>query len=358
MHTIQTRFRSPWLVALLWVVLPTLARARPITWEHDAFLAQAVKRAQKQNMQLLIKIGVQWCPGCLKLQKELANPVLARHLKRYIRLAYDAEIGEGQDVARRYNAIAFPTLLVVGPDGLELDRITGELPAADLLKRLQSIKDGSGTLAKLEQKLGKTPDDFELRLEVGTAWAFKGDRQKAEEHLNRLIEADPKNKKGFAAKAMLVKGKYLQFRSLNDFKQAEQTLRALRSIYSDSDEARSALYPLARVLHRQKKTKAALKMLTYDIRSAADHRRVAFFCLRENVELKTGLNHALLAAKQEGERAKHWSTLAEIQELVDQSKQALVSWTKALSLDPTNTWYKDRLEQLKLASKLSTKAKH
>ena len=53
----------------------------------------------------------------------------------YLRVAYDAEEGEGKDVAERYNAIAFPTLLVLDADGNEVRRQVGAFRTGNDLAR-------------------------------------------------------------------------------------------------------------------------------------------------------------------------------------------------------------------------------
>lgn len=345
-------FVLPALSLLVWPGAPNAKG--PARWERAPFLAKAVVRAAKAQRRLLVKVSTAWCSSCRKLDRVLSDSKVVGELAGYLRLAYDAEVGEGRDVARRYNVITFPTLLVIGADGLERDRITGYKTATKLLERLAEIKSGRGTLARLEKELTLRPGDLALRLRVGTGWALKGQRVPAEKHLSRVVAADPRNAKGLAARALLVRGKYLLLRSLKRFEEAEQVLRDLRRRFPASPEARRAAYPLARALHGQKRTAAAIKLLVAETRRAGKaseraeaHQTVAWFCLSNRVALDEGLRQARLAVKLAPKDASSWATLAQLLQAKKQREQALRAWQKAIKLDPNDAWYRRRRDQLR-----------
>jgi len=334
--------------ALLPVATAPAASAAGADWKQDPSLRQEVARAGSQNRRLLVKVSTAWCPACRQLDRVLARPEVRRALAAYVRLAYDAEVGEGEDVARRYNAITFPTLLVLGGDGLELDRLTGDFAAPALLAGLKAIEDGSGTVVRLEQQLARRPDDLALRLRVGRAWALKGRRVQAERHLARVVAGDPRNARGLAAAALLVQGKYLLLRSLKEHRAAAEVLRGLRRRFPAAPEAGQALYPLARALHGQGQTAAALALLVAPTRNAkapgkqraAAHYRVAWFCWYLEVATDKGLRHAEQAVQLDPKDAESWAALALLQGRAGKVSEARASWGRALALEPDNRWYK------------------
>jgi hypothetical protein len=203
-----------------------------------------VVRAREQGRPLLLKVVGERCPGCADLERELARPWLAGLLASYTRLAYHAGQGEGWHVARRYNVLLYPTLLLISEDGNERGRITGAAPAAELLRRLVAIRDGSATLEALQQRLQRNPEDQALRLKLGTAWALRGDRPRAEALLNRLLAAARAPGAPLAAlyapRALLVRGHYLELLSPGRGRAARATLRQLQAEYPGTDEAREA----------------------------------------------------------------------------------------------------------------------
>ena len=164
-------------------------------WEP--FLAQVVAQAQKQQKRVLIRVDGPNCKDCKKLDQILAKAKLENMLRAY----YHAEKGEGQDVAKRYHVVAFPTVLIVEKTGVEKGRITG---VQDWQKKYRGILDGSRSLLRLEAKLATGLGDSKLRLQVGTELALKGERKKALKHLDLVIAQD----KVLAKQAKLVKRKY------------------------------------------------------------------------------------------------------------------------------------------------------
>jgi thioredoxin-like negative regulator of GroEL len=336
-------------VASLLVILSLLVAAEASAgdgWGDSPPLAPAVKRAADAKRLLLLKVSTAWCPACRRLERVLREPRVKAALSDLLRLAYDAEEGEGKDVAQRYNVVAFPTLLVIGGDGRERGRVTGDPPAAELVAALQKIRDGSGTLARLEQRLAARPDDLALRLQVGTAWAMRGVRRTAMEHLDKVVAADPDNRRGLAAEAQLVRGTFLLLRSLGDHGSAAETLRALRARFPRAPQAKAAIYPLAQALHGLKRTAEALRVLEEGARDADGHDAVAWFCLRHNLALARGLAHARRAVAAAPRRADLWANLATLQAMIGQREQAIASWSRAATLEPDNPRHRRQRELL------------
>lgn len=342
------------LHASLWVavlMVPAAAMAQP-TWIHHRPLRPAVKAAKSR---LLVKVTTTWCgatnPSCRELENLLARPEVARRLRAFRLLAYDGEQGEGQSVARRYSVGFFPTLLVIDRKGREVDRLTGHLPQKQLTQWLDEAISGKGTLAGLEARLSRRPKDMALRLRVGALWALRGRRAKAVRHLDRVIRAaggsdvpsrSRKPAEVLAARAMLIKGQFLELRALRDPRAAEATLRALRLRFPTSPEAMQAVYPLARAMHGIKRTKAALRLLSWWARTPEQHQKVAWFCHRNRVDAKRGLRHARAAVKARPGQALMWATLACVQDLAGDRAAAGRSWGKALRLDPYRRWYQQQ----------------
>jgi thioredoxin 1 len=56
----------------------------------------------------------------------------------FVRFFLDTE-PEGERLARKFRVNGFPTLIVLNPEGNEVDRLVGEMSAPDLIKALKSI---------------------------------------------------------------------------------------------------------------------------------------------------------------------------------------------------------------------------
>lgn len=320
--------------ALALLVAITATPASAAAWKQAPLLRGEVERAAKEDRKLLISICTPWRARCRAQARLLAAPKLRRALRGLVLLAYDAESGEGEEVARRYNVVTFPTLLLVGGDGLEVGRITGRVTR----EGLEALRDGSGTLAALEKRLDGRPADLPLRLRVGAAWAHRGQRGPAERHLARVIAADPANTRGLAARAMLLRGDHLLLRGLGQHRPAEQALRALMERFPAAPEAARAREALARALHLQGKTRAAVALL------ARDPDALTRFCWRHGAALQRGLRSARQALEL-AETAERWAALALIQQRTGDLRGARIAWGRAARLDPADPWYRGRGSQ-------------
>ncbi len=325
--------------------------ALPEGWEDGPPLAPAVQRAAAARKLVLVLVSTSWCPSCRVLERSLADAAVRARLAPYLRLGYDAEAGEGVDVARRYNAIAFPTLLVLGGDGRERGRVTGDLPPAKLLAALERIRDGSETLAALERQLARSPGDLALALKLGSEWALRGERTRALRHLERVLAADPENRRGLAAAALYARGKYLELRSRKEYAAAERTLAELRRRFPRAREASAALYSLAQAIHALGRSAAALELLEGWARSADEHDTVAWFCLRQGLRAPACLRHAEQATALKASDSSYWSNRSELEELLGKREAALASLRRALALrSPAEARDRLRLKRLEAAS--------
>ena len=49
------------------------------------------------------------------------------------------EKGEGPEVAKRYSISAYPTMLVINPDGTVAGKVVGSLPMEKILEEMEKI---------------------------------------------------------------------------------------------------------------------------------------------------------------------------------------------------------------------------
>lgn len=351
-------------VTLLLLSMPQTASAG--TWIVSPRLAPAVKAARTR---LLLKVKTSGCllttPACSMLESGLRQATVQRRLAGYQLLAYDAEQGEGQDVAQRYNVVVFPTLLVIDNKGREVHRLTGHQPPKALASWLDRHTSGKGDLAALTARVKDHPQDLKLRLQLGTAWAMRGHKASALKHLRRVIDHAgtpqlPSQARSLehrmAARAMLIRGQLLELRSLKNHQAAAETLRSLRVRYPTSPEASAAIYPMARAMHGLKRTKSALRLLRWWARSAAQHSAVARFCLRHKVALPRGLVHARKAVKLAPGGATLWATQGLLLRALGDHRGAGRSFARAVKLDPRQKWYRQQLlRSKKMLQKPTTK---
>lgn len=337
-------------VLLLWA---TSARAGSI-WKTAPPLADILKEAAKKDTRLVIKLTTRWCAPCRKLEAELVTPAVMTHLGAYHRLAYDGRSGEGLDIARRFNVVTFPTLLLIDARALELGRVSGYRSGPSLLAELRGIEDGSFSLDRLEKALARSPGDLALQLKLGKAWALRGERGRAEKHLAGILtlasggKKVPTEKKAaartLAPAALLIRGKLLELFSLKDPAQAERTLRALVAAYPRSAEAgRAGLY-IAWALLDQGKTRAGHRALSrWAGGESSRELAAASLCLRDDRAPEAAARHARGAVALNPDSGAAWAMLGRALFRVDRTRLAVNSMARAVKLSPDNPGYQQAL---------------
>jgi thiol-disulfide isomerase/thioredoxin len=165
----------------------TLATARA---EEGLFrelsLDQAKRAAADGRKQLvLVDFYTTWCGPCKKLDETTwKDPGVIDWLgKNAICLKVDAE--KEAALAATYRINAYPTVLLLRPDGAEIDRLVGYRDAKAFLADAGEALTGNDSLARARKKLeGTSANDPMLRSSYGDALAQKG---RAEDALSEYL---------------------------------------------------------------------------------------------------------------------------------------------------------------------------
>ena len=102
-------------------------------------MQQLMDRSARENKPIFIDVYATWCGPC----KYMANNVFTQKKvgdyfnSAFVNAKFDAEKGEGIEVARKYGVKAYPTFLILDSKGNEIARIVGGANADDFLKMVQ-----------------------------------------------------------------------------------------------------------------------------------------------------------------------------------------------------------------------------
>ncbi len=89
--------------------------------------------------------------------------------------------------AAEYNIYGYPTMVMLGSDGKEIDRLIGYLPPEPLIRKFRDYAKGIGTLDDLLNK-ATTQTNRNLYMQIGMKYKFRGDFDDAEYWYNKAIE--------------------------------------------------------------------------------------------------------------------------------------------------------------------------
>jgi len=139
----STRRTPPWLLALAAILLVARVITGILEERHPPQVADlvrwrpvadAVAEARQTKKPLLFDFTADWCPPCRAMQREMFadSDAAAQIEKQFVPVrVLDREREEGRnapDVAalkERYHISAFPTLVVVSPDGERPEVLAG-----------------------------------------------------------------------------------------------------------------------------------------------------------------------------------------------------------------------------------------
>jgi TolA-binding protein len=116
--------------------------------------------------------------------------------------------------AARFGVRSFPTVLMLKPNGVEIDRFVGYLPPVEFVTAIVNAMSGIGTLEDLLSKLSGKPKDIELTYEIGQKYRWRGDYDKAATYFQEVMMLDVANAKKMAAQAAFNLG-HMEYKKKN-----------------------------------------------------------------------------------------------------------------------------------------------
>jgi thioredoxin-like negative regulator of GroEL len=147
---------------------------------------KALAEAKKKNKLVLIDFSARWCPGCLRLEKEMFGTAeFKKATQDFVKLKIDVDRFENAVLVEKYSLKGIPTLLVVNTDQEEVDRIVDFQPMEILGPFLAAVQTDKTSIKELT---AKAADNSDVALRLGKRLLAAG---RAEESLKYLSNAAP-----------------------------------------------------------------------------------------------------------------------------------------------------------------------
>lgn len=125
MSIIMNANKLIWIAALLSIVTATLAAVdfgTPDTNEGIIFFtgtwSEAIEKSKAENKPIFLDVYATWCGPCKRLKRNtFSDKAVGEYFNtHYINVSFDGEEEAGQNLMRKYNLHAYPSLLVVDKD--------------------------------------------------------------------------------------------------------------------------------------------------------------------------------------------------------------------------------------------------
>ena len=174
------------------------AQTEEIKFETGNF-KEVLQKAKQENKLLMIDFYTDWCGWCKKLDLEVYSEKNVAEFANLNQINWkiDAEKGEGPVVTKKYDVTAFPTIVFVDGDGVEIDRITGYLPSKEFLETMIEFNKCDNTKFALQKVLNNNIDDPFANFKMGMKVLKNGDVDIAKGYFKQVIKTDPDNNSGY-----------------------------------------------------------------------------------------------------------------------------------------------------------------
>ncbi len=97
----------------------------------------AMEKAREKNRPVMIDFYTDWCSWCKQLDRTTyVDAAVTKRAEGFISLKIDAD--DQRPLAARYKVGAFPTILFINPEGIEIHRVVGFRPPEDFLKEMDT----------------------------------------------------------------------------------------------------------------------------------------------------------------------------------------------------------------------------
>jgi thioredoxin 2 len=227
---------SSLLVALLLLGVTATAETIGELEFGDDFDALAA-RAQQSGTPILIDFYTDWCHWC----KALADSTLPdAYVQKFLQNFELGKINAEADtlLAARYGVRSFPTVLLVKPTGIEIDRIVGFLPPEDFVSAVVASLAGVGTLEDLLTRLAQQPTNYDLTYKVAEKYMYRGDYNKARAYFAQILAKVPADQRALAA-TTAYRLSYMKYKE-KDYEEAADHYAKVAVDYPETEEALDA----------------------------------------------------------------------------------------------------------------------
>lgn len=105
----------------------------------DVRLADVLAQAKRENKRVLVDFWATWCHACMKMNNTTFRDTRIGNLMNYTFVNYAVDVDndpDGKSLVEKFNIKAFPTYLILNPDGTEYNRVVGSNPVEPFAKAL------------------------------------------------------------------------------------------------------------------------------------------------------------------------------------------------------------------------------
>jgi len=201
-----------------------------ISWFHEFEMGQV--KAQNLGQDMVVDFYTDWCKWCKIMDDSVfVDPNVIQLSAEMVFAKINAE--EDTVTAKKYGVSGYPTIVLMKPDGEEIDRIYGYMPAPEFVNQINLYLEGKETLGDYLGRLQENPDDIEVNFTLAEKYEARSQYQKSASFYSKVLELDPQNESGKSDKALMNLG--FSYYRQKEFQKAIDTNKEFLKRYPDSE---------------------------------------------------------------------------------------------------------------------------
>jgi thiol:disulfide interchange protein DsbD len=171
-----------------------------IEFIHDLDEAKTVADAKDQP--LIVEFYQKDCPwGRMLDDSTFSHKIVIGMSEKMVFARIDTDVDLSS--ARQYNVSFYPTIVVIGTDGEEVDRLVGYYPPADFFNEIQLYLQGNETLEDYQTRLEDEPQNAEYHLIIAEKYKHRSAWDLAFEYYNNVLRLGHEGNQFAYEKALL-----------------------------------------------------------------------------------------------------------------------------------------------------------
>lgn len=156
---------------------------------------QALTKAKQLNKRIFMDCYTSWCGPCKYMSGTVfPQEKMGDFLNKMICVKYDMEKGEGPELAKKFGVRAYPTFVIINPDGSVRHKLVGGGEPDQFIERVKEADDDTKATGVLEAKYNEgNRDKAFLKQYVGTlASLYSADAGKVAGELFEILTDEEK----------------------------------------------------------------------------------------------------------------------------------------------------------------------
>ncbi|WP_292266965.1 thioredoxin family protein [Butyricimonas sp.] len=151
---------------------------------------EALEKAKAENRWIFLDAYTSWCGPCKMMAEKVFTRAEAGDFFNihFVNVKYDMEKGEGPALAKKLGIGAYPTFVLIKPDGTVHDKLVGGSDVAGIINRVENSMKSEKTVGTLTMRYERGERDKQFLLEYVEALLKVSDIRQVREVAALLTE--------------------------------------------------------------------------------------------------------------------------------------------------------------------------